>query len=205
MSIRSSVRRSRVLAVVVMTVCATGPVVLVGHSYGGAVITNAGTTDPDIKALVYINAFAPDQGEDTLTLSSALPGSDLAGDPTTKFDFVNDPAAPGGAPDLYIKPTVFRHAFANDLPAKTGAALAAAQRPITLIAAATPSGVPAWKTIPSWYLVGSIDNVLPPAQQRAMAARAGSKTVEVKAGHLSMLSRPGAVTDLITSAARSVR
>jgi pimeloyl-ACP methyl ester carboxylesterase len=182
----------------------TGPVVLVGHSYGGAVITNAGTTDPDIKALVYINAFAPDQGEDALTLATALPGSDLAGDPTTKFDFVAYPGAPAGDFDLYIKPSVFLHAFANDLSAKTGAALAAAQRPITLFAGASPSGVPAWKTIPSWYLVGSIDNVIPPAQQRAMAARAGSKTVEVKAGHLSMLSRPGAVTDLITSAARSI-
>jgi pimeloyl-ACP methyl ester carboxylesterase len=127
-----------------------------------------------------------------------LPGSDLAGDPATKFDFVNNPAAPGGQPDLYIKPSVFLHAFANDLPAKTGAALAAAQRPITPVAGAAPSGVPAWKTIPSWYLVGSIDNVIPPAQLRAMAERAGSKTVEVKAGHLSMLSCPGAVSDLIS-------
>src|SRR5918995_1371329 len=85
----------------------TGPVVLVGHSYGGAVITNAGTSDPDIKALVYINGFAPDQGENVLQLATAQPGSDLAGDPTTKFDFVVYPGAPAGDFDLYVKQSVF--------------------------------------------------------------------------------------------------
>jgi pimeloyl-ACP methyl ester carboxylesterase len=182
----------------------TGPVVLVGHSYGGAVITNAGATDPDVKALVYVNGFAPDQGETVLQLANAQPGSELSGDPATKFDFVVYPGAPAGDFDLYVKQSVFPHAFANDLPATTGAVLAASQRPITLSAALEASGPPAWMTIPSWYLVGRADNVIPVAQQRAMAERAGAKTVEVKAGHLSMLSRPGAVTDLITAAARSV-
>jgi pimeloyl-ACP methyl ester carboxylesterase len=183
----------------------TGPVVLVGHSYGGAVITNAATSDPDVQALVDINAFAPDQGENVLQLANAQPGSDLSGDPTTKFDFVVYPGAPAGDFDLYVKQTVFPHAFANDLPASTAAVLAASQRPITLSAALEPSGPPAWKTIPSWYLVGRADNVLPPAEQRVMAQRAGAKTVEVNAGHLSMLSHPDAVTDLIVEAARSVR
>ncbi len=183
----------------------SGPVVLVGHSYGGAVITNAGATDPDVKALVYINGFAPDQGESVLQLANAQPGSDLSGDPTTKFDFVVYPGAPAGDFDLYVKQTVFPHAFANDLPADTAAVLAASQRPITLSAGLEPSGPPAWKTIPSWYLVGRADNVIPPAEQRLMAQRAGATTVEVNAGHLSMLSRPGAVTDLIIAAARSVR
>ena len=182
----------------------TGPVVLVGHSYGGAIITNAGTSDPDIKALVYINSFAPDQGENVLQLANAQPGSDLAGDPTTKFDFVVYPGAPAGDFDLYVKQTVFPHAFANDLPAMTAAVLAASQRPITLSAGLEASGPPAWKTIPSWYLVGRADNVIPPAEQRLMAERAGAKTVEVNAGHLSMLSQPDAVTDLIIKAARNV-
>jgi pimeloyl-ACP methyl ester carboxylesterase len=181
----------------------SGPVVLVGHSYGGAVITNAGASDPDVKALVYINAFVPDQGEDVLHLASAKPGSELAGDPTTVFDFVSYPDASQGDVDLYVKQDAFPHAFADDLPAKTAAVLAASQRPLTLSAAAEDSGAPAWKTIPSWYLVGTQDHVIPPAEQRFMAERAGSTTVEVKAGHLSMLSRPNAATDLIISAASS--
>ena len=181
----------------------SGPVVLVGHSYGGAVITNAGESDPDVKALVYINAFVPDGGEDVLHLASAKPGSDLADDPTTVFDFV---AYPGGAGDvdLYVKQEVFPHAFADDLPPKSAAVLAASQRPLTFSAAAEPSGSPAWETIPSWYLVGTEDHVIPPAEQRFMAERADSTTVEVKAGHLSMLSRPHEVTDLIRTAASSV-
>ena len=182
----------------------SGPVVLVGHSYGGAVITNAATSDPDVKALVYINAFAPDQGENVLALANAQPGSDLSGDPATKFDFVAYPGAPPGDVDLYVKQTVFPHAFANDLPASTAAMLAASQRPVTLSASLEASGPPAWRTIPCWYLVGRIDNVLPPAQQRAMAERAGCTTVEVKAGHLPMLSRPDSVANLITKAARSL-
>lgn len=183
----------------------TGPVVLVGHSYGGSVITNAAASDPDVKALVYINAFAPDEGEDTLHLATEKPGSDLAVDPATIFDFVSYPGAPAGDADLYIKPTKFRHAFANDLPRKTAAMLAASQRSSTFSSGTEPSGAPAWEDIPSWYLVGTIDNVIPPAQQRAMAERAGSTTVEVRAGHLPMLSKPDAVTKLIGSAARSVR
>src|SRR6266545_1804562 len=166
--------------------------------------TRSGATDPDVRALVYINGFAPDQGENVLQLANAQPGSELSGDPTTKFDFVVYPGAPAGDFDLYVKQAVFPHAFANDLPAGTGAVLAVSQRPITLSGALEPSGPPAWKTIPSWYLVGRADNVIPPAEQRVMATRAGAKTVEVNAGHLSMLSRPAAVTDLIESAARSV-
>ncbi len=182
----------------------TGPIVLVGHSYGGAVITNAATGDPDVKALVYINAFVPDQGESVLQLASAQPGSDLGGDPTKVFNLVQYPGAPAGDFDLYVKPSLFPDAFANDLPDKLGAVLAAGQRPLTLSAAAEPSGAPAWKTIPSWYLVGTADHVIPPAEQRFMATRAHAHTVEVKASHLSMVSRPGDVTKLILEAAQSV-
>ena len=103
--------------------------------------------------------------------------------------------------DLYVKPELFPEAFANDLPPRVGAVLAASRRPLG--AAASPSGPPAWKSLPSWYLVGTEDNVIPPAEQRIMAARAGAHTVEVAASHLSMLSRPREVTRLIVDAARS--
>jgi pimeloyl-ACP methyl ester carboxylesterase len=173
----------------------TGPVVLVGHSYGGAVITNAALSDPDVRALVYVNAFVPDQGETVLGLQGG-------GDPTALFDFVSYPGAPAGDVDLYVKQAVFPQAFAADLPAATAVQLAAAQRPVTLGALLEPSGTPAWKTLPSWYLVGTMDNILPPALQSSMAERAHSHTVRVPASHLSMLSRPDTVAKLIVAASR---
>jgi pimeloyl-ACP methyl ester carboxylesterase len=182
-----------------------GPVVLAGHSYGGAVITNAATSTPNVKALVYVNGFVPDQGETVLALATARPGSLLSGDPATVFDAVPYPGAPGGDVDLYVKPALFARAFANDLPARLGAVLAASQRPITASAGGQPSGTPAWRTLPSWYLVGTRDRVIPPAEQRFMAARARAHTVELAASHLSMLSRPRAVTRLIARAARRIR
>jgi pimeloyl-ACP methyl ester carboxylesterase len=178
----------------------SGPVVLAGHSYGGAVITN-GATD-NVKALVYVNGFAPDEGESVVQLATERPGSAIGGDPAQTFDVV--PLA-GGDVDLYIKRDLFPSAFANDLPHMTAAVLAATQRPVTGSAVGTPSGPPAWKTIPSWYLVGTADKVIPPAQQRVMATRAHAETVEVRASHLSMLSRPREVTRLILDAARSAR
>jgi pimeloyl-ACP methyl ester carboxylesterase len=173
-----------------------GPVVLVGHSYGGAVITNAATSASNVNALVYINAFAPDEGENILQLVSAQPGSAL----TQPGALVPVPF-PGGV-DLYVEPSVFPDAFANDLPAKKAAVLAATQRPLAASAASEPSGPPAWKTLPSWYLVGTSDRVLPPAEQEFMAKRMHASTVEVDASHLSMISRPQQVTKLILDAAR---
>jgi pimeloyl-ACP methyl ester carboxylesterase len=175
----------------------TGPVVLVGHSYGGAVITNAALSDPDVKALVYVNAFMPDQGETILGLQGG------GGDPTALFDVVQYPGAPPGDVDLYIKQAVFPQAFAADLPADTRAQLAAAQRPITFSALLEPSGAPAWRALPSWYLLGTNDNLLAPALQLSMAQRAHSHIVRAAASHLSMLSRPDTVTSLITAAARA--
>ncbi len=182
----------------------SGPIVLVGHSYGGAVITNAANSTPAVEALVYINAFAPDEGESILQLAAARPGSALAADPSQVFDAVPYPGAPAGDVDLYVKQSLFPQAFANDLPKRVGAVLAATQRPVTLSALAEPSGAPAWETIPSWYLVGTRDNVIPPAQQRFMAKRANADTVEVRASHLSMISRPAAVTRLIVEAAEAI-
>jgi pimeloyl-ACP methyl ester carboxylesterase len=178
-----------------------GPIVLVGHSYGGAVITNAATGNANVKALVYVDAFAPQEGETVLPLAG--PDSALAVDPTTVFDFVPYPAAPAGDIDLYLKQDVFMTSFANGVAADTASLLYATQRPITLSAGNQPSGPAAWESIPSWYLVGTQDKVIPPAQQRFMAQRASARTVEVRAGHLSMISRPGETTDLILKAART--
>ena len=175
----------------------TGPVILVGHSYGGAVITNAALSDPDVKALVYIDAFVPDQGD---TILGLLGGG---ADPNALFDAVQYPGAPAGDVDLYIKTAIFPSAFAADLPAATAAQLAASQRPIALSALTEPSGPPAWKTLPSWYLLGTDDNILPPAVQLTMAQRAGSHITRVAASHLSMLSHPEAAEKIIIAAARA--
>ena len=178
-----------------------GPIVLVGHSYGGAVVTNAVGDNPNVKALVYINAFAPDQGESVLQLATAKPGSSIGGDPTKVFNVVPYPGGPQGDVDLYVKPRLFPKAFGNDLPTKTGAVLAATQRPVALSALAEPSGPPAWKTVPSWYMVGTKDNVIPVAEQRVMAKRAGSHVAEVPASHMSMVSHPQQVAAIIMTAA----
>src|SRR6476620_871366 len=181
-----------------------GPIVLVGHSYGGMVISNAATGNPHVKALVYINAFIPQQGESALGLDSSQPGSVLgAGPPNTVFDFVPFPGAAPGDALLYVKPSVFLQGFANDLPANRGAVLEATQGPAVFSALTPPSGPPAWKTIPSWDLVGTIDNAIPSSIQLFMANRAHAHITEVKAGHLSMISQPDAVTKVILEAARS--
>jgi pimeloyl-ACP methyl ester carboxylesterase len=178
-----------------------GPLVLVGHSYGGAVITNAATGDPDVKALVYVDAFAPDQGEAIFPLAGA--DSALAADPTTLFDFVPYPGGPAGDVDLYLKKQVFITSFANGVPRREAQVLYATQRPFALSAGSQPSGVPAWKTIPSWYLLGTRDRIITPTAQRFMAERAGSTIATVKGGHLSLISHPEAVVKLIGRAAHA--
>lgn len=172
-----------------------GPFVLVGHSYGGAVITNAAAGNPDVKALVYVNGFAPDIGEDTLHLAgedSLVP---------TSIEFKGFPPFGPTDVDIYIKKENFRETFAGDVPRKEAAVLAVTQRPIAFAAGAGPTKATAWKTIPSWYLLGLEDKTITPAAQRFMADRAGSKTVEIKASHLSLVSHPRAVVDLIEEAA----
>src|SRR3989454_5449133 len=184
----------------------TGPIVLVGHSYGGAVITNAATGNPNVKALVFVDAFAPDQGESLGQLSSIPPPpglspSCLAGDPTQVFNFV--PLSSGGI-DTYVKQSLFPSCFANDLPPNEGAVLASTQRAFALSALPQTSGVPAWKTIPSFYLVGTIDRAIPPFAQLFMAQRAHATIVQVRGSHLVMISHPEAVVDLINQAGVSV-
>jgi pimeloyl-ACP methyl ester carboxylesterase len=180
-----------------------GPIVLVGHSYGGAVITNAATGNRNVKALVYVDAFAPAKGESALGLDSTKPGSALGAGPTKVFNFVPFPGAKKGDAELYVKPAVFEQAFANGLPAKEGAVLAATQAPAIYSALTAPSGTPAWKTIPSWYVLGTIDKAIPPAIQLFMAQRIHAHITRVRAGHLSMVADPGVVANVITAAAKA--
>ncbi|MCX5135086.1 alpha/beta hydrolase [Streptomyces sp. NBC_00340] len=177
-----------------------GPVVLVGHSYGGEVITNAAVGHANVKALVYVAAFAPDQGESGLALVGLNPGSQLGEAPVVRPYAV----AGGGGADGYVDPAKFRTVMAADLRGSDAELLAAQQRPVDLAALQAPSGVPAWKTIPSWYLVAGADRAIPAATERFMAHRAGAHTVVVDdASHLVMLSHPGRVENLIVQAAKA--
>jgi pimeloyl-ACP methyl ester carboxylesterase len=179
-----------------------GPIVLVGHSYGGAVITNAAIGHGNVKALVYIAAFAPDEGESLFQLVTMNPGSQIG--PNT---LITRPyPLPNGSEgtDLYLTREGVRTAFAQDLPRKTTDLMFATQRPFTQEAFGAPSGTPAWKSIPSWYLVASDDHAIPPATQRFMAERAGAQTTEVKSSHVPHISHPDTVTQIILQAAASV-
>jgi pimeloyl-ACP methyl ester carboxylesterase len=174
----------------------SGPIVLVGHSYGGFVITNAAAGNPNVKALVYIAAFAPDTGDTVEGLSGMFPGSRLG------LEALDIRPTPTGV-DGYIKLSVFREVFAGDVPPSEAAVMAVSQRPADLGTLRQPSGEPAWRTIPSWTLVASDDQVIPAVAQRFMANRAGAHVVEVHASHVAMVSRPGPTTDLILQAAAS--
>ena len=184
----------------------SGPIVLVAHSYGGFVITNAATGNPNVKALVYIDGFAPDEGETGFGILGMPPppGQSASCVSPDVLNFVPYPGAPEGDFDLYIKQEAYPSCFANTIPAKQAAVLAASQRPITFSAGVEPSGPPAWKTIPSWYLVGKLDKVIPLYVQMFMAERANAQIVQVEAPHPSMISNPKAVADLIETAARAV-
>src|SRR5215213_8727108 len=164
-----------------------GPFVLVGHSYGGAVITNAAAGNTDVHALVYVDGFVPDVGEDILHLAgegSLVPSS---------IEFKGYPPFGATDVDVYIKPENFRETIAGDLTKKDAAVLAVTKRPLALAAASASTTATACKTIPSWYLLGSEDRTITPAAQRHMAERAGATIKEVKASHLSLISGPGKV------------
>lgn len=173
------------------------PMVLVGHSYGGSVISEAANGQPNVKALVYVAAFAPEAGETAAQLSGKFPGSTLA--PTLA------PPVPlaGGGNDLYIQQDKFPAQFAADVPQAEARLMAAGQRPITEAALNEPSTNGAWKTIPSWFVYGDADRNIPPSVSAFMAERAHARqTVTIKgASHVVMVSRPDAVAALIEKAA----
>jgi pimeloyl-ACP methyl ester carboxylesterase len=176
-----------------------GPIVLVGHSYGGFVITNAATGNSNVKALVYVDAFIPDAGD---TLGSLTGTGSCLGN--NAFNVVPYPNAQNNDVDLYIKQSVVPGCFASGLPPSQAAVIAATQRPL---AASTfgqqLTGPPAWKTIPSWAVIGTADKVLPPAQQTSMAKHAGARITDVNAGHLSMIADPETVARVIEQAAHA--
>ncbi|QKJ18965.1 alpha/beta fold hydrolase [Microbacterium hominis] len=176
-----------------------GPVVLVGHSYGGALITNAATGNENVKSLVYIAAYALAEGE------SVADANHLGGghtDVTDNLVIRPFPGASEGDADAYIDPAAFPDLFAQDIPKVLAKTMAAGQRPGSYASLVTPSGPPAWESIPSWYMVAKQDRIIPPEAERAMAERAGSTVVEVNTSHVPMLSKPLSVISLITQAAR---
>ncbi|WP_307872555.1 alpha/beta fold hydrolase [Paractinoplanes ovalisporus] len=182
----------------------TGPVVLAGHSYGGFVITNAALGGGDVRALVYVDAFIPDEGETTFGILDGSGSALAVPDPTTVLDLAGYPGAPEGDVEAFLKPDAVHSAFAQDLPSDERWLIAAGQRPITLSANTTPSVVAAWKTLPSWAVVGLEDRVIPPRTQRSMAERAGAKITDVSASHVSMVSQPQAAIDALLAAAAHV-
>jgi pimeloyl-ACP methyl ester carboxylesterase len=177
-----------------------GPVILVGHSYGGAVITDAATGDANVKALVYIAGWAPAQGETIESLINSPLGEEIPALTVVATPYTEQNGSPGT--QLTINPADYPSEFLdNELPAYQEDALAAEQRPLSLNALDEASTTPAWQTIPSWYMVANQDRAIAPNLERFMAARMHAHTVDVNGPHLIMLTDPGAVTNLIEQAA----
>jgi pimeloyl-ACP methyl ester carboxylesterase len=173
-----------------------GPVVLVGHSYGGAVIGGAAASNPNVKALVYLNAFVPEEGETILDLAGHAGPVDAG----ALFDMAPFPGDHNV--DLYLKPGAFAGGFVNGLPEELAAMFFAKQRPITYGALSEPARADqAWKTLPSWYVAGTEDHSIALETQLWMAERAGSTLTTVTSGHLSMVAEPATVARVITEAA----
>jgi pimeloyl-ACP methyl ester carboxylesterase len=174
-----------------------GPVVLVGHSYGGAVISAAANGNSNVKSLVYVAAFAPDLGETALELSGRFPGGTLGAALAAPV-----PTSDGGK-DFYIQQAKFHQQFAADLPKAQASLMAAGQRPIAEAALTEAAGTPAWKALPSYFVYGTADKNIPAAALQFMADRAHSrKTVVIDgASHVVMTSKPAQVASLIEAAA----
>jgi pimeloyl-ACP methyl ester carboxylesterase len=176
----------------------SGPIVLVAHSYGGFVITNAATGNPNVKALVYIDSFMPDEGETAGGLTAEW-GSCVNGDGLNQVPY-------DGGVDLYLRWEAnlsyrgYTECFANGVGPREAAVLAAAQRPAGAAQFFEPSGEPAWETIPSWSLIGTLDRVIPRPLLEMMSNRADAHISRVRTGHLSLITRPAQVTDVILSA-----
>ena len=176
-----------------------GPIVLVGHSYGGAVMSNAALGKGNVEALVFVGAFAPEEGENIGELSSRYPGATLGETLWTV------PLADGST-DLYIRQELYHQQFAEDVPAERTALMAVGQRPLRDVAVNEASGPPAWQSVPSWFVFGELDKNIPVAAHRFMAERAGAReVVEIEgASHAVGVSRPEEVADIILRAAKAV-
>jgi pimeloyl-ACP methyl ester carboxylesterase len=180
-----------------------GPVLAVGHSYGGAVITNAATTTPNVVGLVYVSGFAPDENE-TLSEVEGTSRDSALGPALLPVQY---PTGSGDetATELYVNPASFYEVFARDLPPGQAAVLGASQRPVAAAAFDEKNGVPAWKTLPSWAVVATGDKAAGADVILSMAKRAGAEIVELDGSHVIMISQPEAVTDVILKALRAVR
>ncbi|MBM0275426.1 alpha/beta fold hydrolase [Micromonospora tarensis] len=174
-----------------------GPVVLVGHSYGGMVISKAAAGADNVKSLVFVAAFAPESGDSAVTLSGKFPGSTLA-------QTLRPVPLPDGNQDMYVAQELYRNQFAADVPAEVTRVMAATQRPITLAALEEPAdGAQAWATTPSFFLISEADKNIPAAAQHFMAERATGEAVSIDgASHAVFASHPAEVADLILRAAQ---
>lgn len=175
-----------------------GEVVAVAHSYGGIPLTNAAADDPDVRALVYVAAYVPDEGETFGEIQESVPG-ELTPDRLVIGPYTT--AAGEESVGATIAPDIFPEVFAADLPAEQATALAAEQMPLDVAALSEPSGPPAWRAIPSWYLLATEDQIVPPELARSMAEQAGATLEEVDASHAVLLSQPDVVADLIARVA----
>ena len=176
-----------------------GPIVLVGHSYGGAVMSNAALGKGNVEALVFVGAFAPEEGENIGELSSRYPGATL-GETLWTVPLAD------GSNDLYIRQELYHRQFAEDVPAERTALMAVGQRPLRDVAVNEASGPPAWRSVPSWFVFGELDKNIPVAAHRFMAERAEAReVVEIEgASHAVGVSRPEEVADIILRAAKDV-
>ena len=188
------------LASIVRTI--DGPVLLAGHAYGGAVITEAGSYVDNVVGLVYVAAFAPAAGESLLDLSTRFPKTPL-GPALRPATFST--GGTGSGVELYLTPDRYHEVFAADLPERATALAAAAQRPVAAIAFEQPVTAAAWTTLPSWFVVATADRVIHPDAQRFMARRCGADTVEVDASHAVARSRPAEITTHIRAALAATR
>lgn len=179
-----------------------GPVLAVGHSYGGAVITNAATGADNVVGLVYVAAFAPDEGETLMDIEGQSRDSVLA----TALQQSEYPTGNGSGPavELSINPEMFHEAFAADLPDDESAVMAATQRPIAASAWGEKTGVPAWRKLPSWAVVATGDKAAGSDVVMSMARRAGAQITEVDASHVVMISHPDEVTGVVRTALQAV-
>jgi len=167
-----------------------GIVVVVGHSYGGAIMTEAAANNPKVKALVFIAAFSPDVGESLKSLQEGFAPMPIG-----------DAIVPAAAGFLYLDPAKFHSVMAHDLPESRAAVLAAVQTPLFGASFVTPIKEAAWKTIPCWFLISTEDHAIDPNQQRFGAKRMGARVIEINASHLPMLSKPKEVAEIIAAAA----
>jgi pimeloyl-ACP methyl ester carboxylesterase len=179
-----------------------GPVLLVGHSYGGVVITNAGSMADNVVGLVYVAAFIPDEGETLQALAEQATDSRL-GPALRPAQYPSGGDEPGI--EFYIDQAAFHEAFCADLPAEQAAIMAVSQRPGSAVGFGEPTRNPAWKTLPSWAVISPNDVTIGPTGERLMAERSGAQITEIDGSHVVMMSQPNAVAEVILAAAEAVR